>query len=159
MKKLIINSIIKAIFIVGLVLTTLNSFANNYSQLRNDSNEFALIMFTQAGCQYCSEMDVVLKKFVSIHGWKIKYIDRKENALIAAKFNVEVAPTIVMIRRDHPGSWLPISYGVINFDGIEKNVSKAIRNMKGQRQVSQSFPLKNLNKNTFDSLATSGEAE
>jgi len=159
MKKLKINSIIKASFIVGLVLTTLTSFANNYSQLRQDSNEFALIMFTQAGCQYCSDMDVVLKKFISRHGWKIKYIDRKENALIAAKFNVEVTPTIVMIRRNHPGSWLPISYGVINFNEVERNVSKAIRTLKGERQISQSFSHEDSKKHAFDSLATSGDAE
>jgi len=145
------NVILNTFLVFSLAFISFESNANSSSQLKNNSNEFALVMFTQAGCSYCSEMDIVLKRFVSLHDWKIKYIDRKENALIAAKFNVNVAPTIVMIRRDHPDSWLPISYGVIDLHGVEKNVSQAIRTLKGGNQIRYS------KLNTFETFALSGE--
>jgi conjugal transfer pilus assembly protein TraF len=125
------NSFIKSILIITILFTTISSFANNYSPLKEKSNEFALVMFTQKGCTYCRDMDIILKEFISHHNWKIKYIDRKENPLLAAKFNIEVAPTVVMIRRHHPESWFPISYGVSTGPEVERNVYRAIEVMKG----------------------------
>lgn len=130
-----------------------------FNKLRNNSDEFALVMFTQKGCEYCAAMDGVLKQFVFRHDWKIKYIDRQENASLAARFNIEVAPTVVMIRRGYEDSWLPISYGVVSVPEVEENVYRAIRVIKGEIKPTQFYTPEHQKGRAFDPLATAGVTE
>lgn len=133
--------------------------ADDYNnKLRNNSSEFALVMFTEPGCQYCGAMDGVLKQFVHRHHWNIKYVDRKANDQLAAKFNIEVAPTVIMIRRDHANSWLPISYGVVSVPEVEENVYRAIRVIKGEIKPTQFYTPEHQKGRAFDPLAT-GESQ
>jgi len=133
---------------------------DDYSnKLRNNSDEFALVMFTEDGCQYCGAMDGVIKQFVFRHDWKIKYVDRNANPGLSNKFKIEVAPTVVMIRRDHPDSWLPISYGVVSVPEVEENIYRAIRVIKGEIEPTQFYTPEHQKGRAFDPLATSGIVE
>ncbi|GHG07118.1 conjugal transfer protein TraF [Thalassotalea marina] len=129
------------------------------NKLRNNQSEFALVMFTQKGCDYCYVMDGVLKQFMMRHNWKLKYVDRDENASLAARFNVEVAPTVIMIQRDKIDSWLPISYGVVSVPEVEENVYRAIRVIKGEIHPTQFYTPEHQKGRAFDPLSTFGETE
>lgn len=129
------------------------------NKLRNNQDEFALVMFTQEGCEYCYAMDAVLKQFQFKHNWTVKYVDRAQNPDLAARFNIEVAPTVVMIQRDQYNSWLPISYGVVSVPEVEENVYRAVRTIKGEIEPTQFYTPEHQKGRAFDPLANFGETE
>jgi conjugal transfer pilus assembly protein TraF len=129
------------------------------NKLRNNSEQFALVMFTQEGCDFCSAMDGVLKQFTMRHEWNIKYVDRQQYPVLAAKHNIEFTPTVIMISRDFPDSWMPISYGVVSVPEVEENVYRAIRYIKGEIEPTQFYTPEHMKGGGFDPLANLGEAD
>lgn len=99
--------------------------------LRNNREDFALIYFQRPDCSYCDEQSRILDWFTGETGWTVKKVNIQENPTLAAKFNVEITPTLVLIQKGKQ-DYLPISAGVISADEIEDKAYRAVRLLKGE---------------------------
>lgn len=99
--------------------------------LRNNREDFALIYFQRPDCSYCDEQSRILDWFTGETGWTVKKVNIQENLTLAAKFNVEITPTLILIQKGKQ-DYLPISAGVISADEIEDKAYRAVRLLKGE---------------------------
>lgn len=99
--------------------------------LRNNREDFALIYFQRPDCSYCDEQSRILDWFTGETGWTVKKVNTQENLTLAAKFNVEITPTLILIQKGKQ-DYLPISAGVISADEIEDKAYRAVRLLKGE---------------------------
>lgn len=99
--------------------------------LRNNREDFALIYFQRPDCSYCDEQSRILDWFTGETGWTVKKVNTRENLTLAAKFNVEITPTLILIQKGKQ-DYLPISAGVISADEIEDKAYRAVRLLKGE---------------------------
>lgn len=99
--------------------------------LRNNREDFALIYFQRPDCSYCDEQSRILDWFTGETGWTVKKVNIQENPTLAAKFNVEITPTLILIQKGKQ-DYLPISAGVISADEIEDKAYRAVRLLKGE---------------------------
>lgn len=98
--------------------------------LRDNRDDFALIYFQRPDCSYCDEQSRILDWFTSETNWTVKRVNTQENPGLAAKFNVEITPTLVLIQKGNQ-DYLPVSAGVISADEIEDKAYRAVRLLKG----------------------------
>ena len=99
--------------------------------LRDNRDDFALIYFQRPDCSYCDEQVRILDWFTNETGWTVKRVNTQENPGLAAKFNVEITPTLILIQKGNQ-EYLPVSAGVISADEIEDKAYRAIRLLKGE---------------------------
>ncbi len=93
-------------------------------------NDFALIMFTQEGCSYCTAQEDIIVFFENKFGWEIRRIDFLRDKDIAAQFNVEITPSILIVARES-GKAMYVSTGVVTMEELRTNVYRAIRVLNG----------------------------
>lgn len=141
----------------GVILAREERRKEYNNKLANNKEQFALVMFTQEGCSFCHAMYGVLKQFEQRHDWNIKYVDRYEHPVLAAKHNIEIAPTVIMISRDYPDRWMPISYGAVSVPEVEENTYRAIRLIKEEIKPAQYYTPGHQVGRGFDPLANSGD--
>jgi conjugal transfer pilus assembly protein TraF len=98
--------------------------------LRDNRDDFALIYFQRPDCSYCDEQSRILDWFTNETGWTIKRVNIRENPGLAAKFSVEITPTLILIQKGNQ-DYLPVSAGVISADEIEDKTYRAVRLLKG----------------------------
>jgi len=94
-------------------------------------DDFAIIYFSAAGCPYCVEQDKILGYFRGRNNWTIKKIDREQYPDLAAKFNVTMAPTLLLIRKGRD-DFMPITSGIISLTELEDRVFMGIRLMNNE---------------------------
>ena len=98
--------------------------------LRDNRDDFALIYFQRPVCSYCDEQSRILDWFTNATGWTVKRVNIQENPGLAAKFSVEITPTLILIQKGNQ-DYLPVSAGVISADEIEDKAYRAVRLLKG----------------------------
>jgi conjugal transfer pilus assembly protein TraF len=98
--------------------------------LRDNRDDFALIYFQRPDCSYCDEQSRILDWFTNETGWTVKRVNISENPGLAAKFSVEITPTLILIQKGNQ-DYLPVSAGVISADEIEDKSYRAVRLLKG----------------------------
>lgn len=98
--------------------------------LRDNRDDFALIYFQRSDCSYCDEQSRILDWFTNETGWTVKRVNISENPGLAAKFSVEITPTLILIQKGNQ-DYLPVSAGVISADEIEDKAYRAVRLLKG----------------------------
>lgn len=98
--------------------------------LRDNRDDFALIYFQRPDCSYCDEQSRILDWFTNENGWTVKRVNIQENQGLAAKFSVEITPTLILIQKGNQ-DYLPVSAGVISADEIEDKAYRAVRLLKG----------------------------
>lgn len=98
--------------------------------LRDNRDDFALIYFQRPDCSYCDEQSRILDWFTNETGWTVKRVNIQENPGLAAKFSVEITPTLILIQKGNQ-DYLPVSAGVISADEIEDKAYRAVRLLKG----------------------------
>ncbi len=96
------------------------------NRIAAEKENFALLYFTQAGCQYCDAQDQILSYFVASRGWTVKAIDIRQQPDVAAKFNVSITPTIMLIKKGE-SQHLPMSSGVISMDELDTRIFNGVR--------------------------------
>lgn len=89
-------------------------------------DKFALIYFRQDGCQYCVAQEQILSYFVASRGWTVKPVDMRQRPDMAARFNITIAPSIILIKQGE-SMHLPMSSGVISLDELDGRVYNGIR--------------------------------
>lgn len=100
-----------------------------------EKENFALVMFVRPGCGYCDEQEGIISHFETQYNWQIRTVNIEEKPALAAKFNVQITPTLIMVHKE--GEHMIISYGVISMSDIEKRIYRSIRLMKGDIDESQ----------------------
>ena len=99
--------------------------------LRDNREDFALLSFQRPDCSYCDEQSRILEWFTTETGWTVKQVNIQENPGLAAKFNVDITPTLILIQKGNQ-EYLPVSAGVISADEIEDKAYRAVRLLKGE---------------------------
>ena len=91
-------------------------------------DDFAIIYFASNTCSYCVEQDRILGYFKGRNNWTIKRVDKDQNPELAAKFNVTMTPTLLLIRKG-VDDFMPITSGIISLSDLEDRVFMGIRLM------------------------------
>lgn len=99
--------------------------------IREGRNDHALLFFTNPNCSFCAKQHQILAYFEEKYGWLIKTVDISQNVDVAARFNITVTPTLLLIRREKPDS-MPVATGVISLSELERKLYQAIRSLRGE---------------------------
>jgi conjugal transfer pilus assembly protein TraF len=100
-------------------------------KIRQSSDSFALVYFYSPTCQFCQAQSNILKYFMDKYNWDIRSIDINENSPVAARFNVQSVPRLIVIQRNND-HYMTLSVGVISMNDLEHRLYKSIRLLKGE---------------------------
>jgi len=104
--------------------------------LRDNKDDFALLYFTAPGCKYCDVQNGILVYFIQRTGWQVKRIDVQEQPDLAARFNIQTTPSIILIYRNS-GDFFPVSAGVMDVATLELNLARGVQIIKGEMTPEQ----------------------
>ncbi|KJR98810.1 MAG: hypothetical protein VR65_19600 [Desulfobulbaceae bacterium BRH_c16a] len=93
-------------------------------------NDHALIFFVSPGCGFCEKQAGILSYFVDKYGWQIKTVDISRNINSAARFNITITPTLLLIKKGQ-NNYMPVASGVIAMTELERKLYRAIRLLQG----------------------------
>ena len=125
---------------------TAMEFEEKNNTIREARDQFALIMFSEEGCKFCESQSGILAYFEDYFNWPIRNIDIGRQPNMAARFNVEKVPEIIIVSRD-TGDYMPISVGTISMNELKDRVYRSIRLMQGGISPGQWY-LHDFEKNT-----------
>ena len=108
------------------------------ANLDNFKDQYAIIAFNKAGCGFCEAQEEILARFENLNGWTVRRIDIGGNPQLAAKFEVEITPTLLLVSRATQASQI-ISSGVISFDELNKRIYQLVRLMEGRTDLQQFY--------------------
>ena len=108
--------------------------------LRQQNDQFGLLLFTRPGCVFCQSQHVVLSAFAERHGWPIKTIDVQQNPLMAARFNIDYVPVTILAQKASE-AWMPVAVGEAPLTTVEASVYRAIRYLQGKTTPRQFLQL------------------
>lgn len=121
------------------------------SILDSGANEFALVVFETAGCQYCEVQRPIIDRFEAMHGWTVKHVDIDEYRQLADRYGIEITPSVLMLIRDSDEA-VPISAGVVTMPDLRERIMRAIRYVRGEIEPAQWYNNGNANGNGMDPL-------
>lgn len=108
------------------------------SALNRVRGDYALVMFSQVDCPYCTTQLNVLKYFAEQYHWVIEAIDVDKRPAMRARFNVSTTPVTVLIERGSE-RWMPIAVGLESVPAIEDSTYRAVRLLQGEISPKQYF--------------------
>lgn len=123
------------------------------SKIAASRDDYALLFFYSPSCPYCVEEEKMLKVFSSKYGWTVKKIDRDADPEFSAQFNVQVVPTIIMIKKGEK-NFFPITYGILATAEMESKIYRSVRLMNGEITPAQWSTLETQQGGGLDPLAT-----
>lgn len=88
--------------------------------------DFGLIYFYSPSCQYCTEQGKIVGMFEKNYGWEIKKVNRDEEVRLAAMFNVQMVPYLVLIYR-YGKDAIPVAAGVTSLADMEERIYRGVR--------------------------------
>ncbi|WP_169309199.1 conjugal transfer protein TraF [Desulforhopalus sp. IMCC35007] len=107
---------------------------NEISQtISRANNDHALIFFVAPGCGFCEKQAGILSYFVDKYGWPIKTVDISQNPGSAARFNITITPTLLLIKKGQD-NYMTVASGVIALTELERKLYRAIRLLQGNTQ-------------------------
>lgn len=95
------------------------------------AEDHALLYFYNPDCSYCAEQQQILRFFTDQYGWQVKGIDINENLSVAARFNITITPTLLLIGKGRE-EFIPVASGVVALDELERRLYRSIRLLNGQ---------------------------
>lgn len=107
-------------------------------KIREVSDRFALIVFSQPGCKFCEAQSSILKYFTRNYNWTVRTVNINERPELSAKFGIEQTPTIILIKK-HSKDFLPVATGVISLSELKTRVYRSIRIMLNETRPEQWF--------------------
>jgi conjugal transfer pilus assembly protein TraF len=102
-------------------------------------DRYAIIVFFQPGCGYCTSQEEILSHFEHLNGWTVRRIDITQNPSLAARFHVEITPTLLLVSRSTQKSRI-LSSGVISMDQLTTRVYQLIRLMERRADPTDFYP-------------------
>ena len=101
--------------------------ARTVSQARHNH---ALILFVNSECDFCEKQAQILAYFVDKYGWQIKTVDISRQINVAARFNITITPTLLLIKKGQE-DYMTVTTGVIALSELERKLFRAIRYLQG----------------------------
>jgi conjugal transfer pilus assembly protein TraF len=101
--------------------------------IKEGRGDHALLFFVNPSCGFCSKQRQILEFFVEKYNWPVRTIDISQNSSAAARFNITVTPTLLLVKRGQEAS-MPISTGVIALTELEQKLFRAVRYLRGERR-------------------------
>jgi conjugal transfer pilus assembly protein TraF len=92
--------------------------------------DYALLFFVKPGCGFCTKQAGILRYFRDKYHWPIKTVDINTNTNAAARFNITMTPTLLLIKKGGD-AYMPVSVGVIALSELERKLYRAIRHLQG----------------------------
>lgn len=92
---------------------------------------YALIYFYKNGCPYCEAQEKILSYFVDSRKWTVKGVDISASPELAARFNIAITPSLLLIKQGNDG-YLPLSSGVISLNELEERIYNGVRLLDGE---------------------------
>ena len=93
-------------------------------------DQYAIVAFYQPGCSYCTAQDEMLEHFRFLYQWQVRKLDIHENPEMAARFNVTITPTLLLVSREKQKEML-LASGVISFEELSERVYRVVRMLEG----------------------------
>ena len=106
------------------------------SRLSRESQNYALILFTQESCPACKPAWAVAQRFSDKHQWSVKEIDIARNPSIGERYGIRFTPTTMLIKRGSR-EYLPIAYGVDSVSSLENLTFRSIQYLAGELSADQ----------------------
>jgi len=113
--------------------------------IKEHSSDYALLFFYKDGCPYCALEEEILKAFVDRYHWEVMPINIETQYNIAARFNINFVPEVILIHRGSP-QWIPVSIGLNALNILERNVYRGIEYFEGKLSP-QNWTIYNFQKN------------
>ena len=110
-----------------------------YDYLYKGKNDYALIMFTQKGCNACSIQRPMLQRYGQEFGWNIKEVDIADHPMAQAKYGINGTPITILVNREDMEKFLPIAIGVATDNELKANTYRGIRLLEGVIKPSQFY--------------------
>jgi conjugal transfer pilus assembly protein TraF len=85
------------------------------------AEDHALLYFYSPDCSYCAEQQQILRFFTDQYGWQVKGIDINENLSAAARFNITITPTLLLIGKGRE-EYIPVASGVVALDRLYRSI-------------------------------------
>jgi len=101
-----------------------------FQTINSAGNDHALIFFVSPGCSFCEKQAGILNYFVDKYGWQIKTVDISRNINSAARFNITLTPTLLLIKKGQD-NYMTVASGVIAMTELERKLYRAIRLLQG----------------------------
>lgn len=120
----------------GRLAITQNQLNEIDTTIESAKDEFALIMFSQQGCSFCTAQSSILKFFENNYRWQVRELDIQQYPELAIEYGVEQTPTLIIVHGES-GETLPISTGVASAEEIRSSVYRAVRLMRGEIKPEQ----------------------
>jgi conjugal transfer pilus assembly protein TraF len=93
-------------------------------------DDHALLFFSSSGCEFCEKQAQILAYFREKYGWQIKTVDISRNTSAAARFNITITPTLLLIEKGQE-EYMTVATGVIALTELERKLYRAIRYLQG----------------------------
>lgn len=101
-----------------------------FQTISRAGNDHALIFFVSPGCGFCAKQAGILAYFRDKYGWQIKTVDISRNINAAARFNITITPTLLLIKKGQE-KYMTVTNGVIALSELERKLYRAIRYLQG----------------------------
>lgn len=108
------------------------------SALARERNRYALIYFRSDTCVFCKEQDSAIHYFQIRTGWQVKEVDVNRMPRLARDMNIEVTPSIILIKRG-TDDYMPVAVGATASTDLEGNIYRGMRLLKGEVTPQQFF--------------------
>ena len=99
--------------------------------IQTAAGDHALLYFYSPDCPYCVEQQQILRFFTDRYGWQVKGINVEENLSAAARFNITITPTLLLIGKGRE-EYIPVASGVVALEELERRLYRSIRLLNGQ---------------------------
>jgi conjugal transfer pilus assembly protein TraF len=97
--------------------------------LRENRDDFALVMFVRAGCEFCDEERKIIKWFTDTTGWVVKEVDISKHPDLADRFGVTITPSLILIQKGSK-EYMPVAAGIASANEIEDKAYHTVRLLK-----------------------------
>ena len=104
-----------------------------FQTISRAGNDHALIFFVSPGCGFCTKQAGILAYFKDKYGWQIKTVDISRNINAAARFNITITPTLLLIKKGQK-EYMTVTSGVIALSELERKLYRSIRYLQGNIQ-------------------------
>ena len=104
--------------------------------LRGQAGQFALVMFSRSTCGYCRVQWPIIERFREETGWQVTVMDIDRRPEVATRFDVEITPTTMVIRRGS-AQRMVIASGVESYPNLAQTAYQAVRLLRGDIRPEQ----------------------
>jgi len=102
------------------------------AQTIRQNSQYGLIYFYEDGCPYCEKQTPVLNRYIKDYPMDILKIEIRHSPNIAAKFDVTLVPTIILVQRNSK-NYLVLSKGAIDYYTLKNRISEGIKILQKQQ--------------------------